>query len=83
MPKGAGIFKLRKGAAIVPCFMIREPDNTYTFTFEKCVEYNPVGDETEDVKGIVEKSLKVLEDYVRRYPDQWYAFGELWPGVKP
>ena len=79
VPKGVGVFNLRKSAAIVPCFMIREPDNAYTFTFERPVEYHPTGDEPQDMRGVVGESLKVIEGYVRRYPDQWFMFDDLWP----
>ncbi len=79
MPKGAAIFKLRKNCSIVPLFMMREPDNTFTYSFEKAIEYTPVGKEHIDIKAITEKCLKPVEEYVKKYPGQWSMFSELWP----
>ena len=82
IPKGAGVFNIRKGAAIVPCFVIRQPDDTYTFTFEKAVEFTPAGHEAQDIQDVTQESLKIIEEYIKRYPDQWLTFGELWPEKK-
>lgn len=82
VPKGVGILKLKKGSVIVPTFMIRQPDDTYVFTFEKPIEYNAAGNEEEVIKGIVQESLKIIERYAQEYPDQWFMFARLWPEAK-
>jgi len=79
MPRGIGVFKLRKDAAIVPTFIIRNPDNSYTMTYEKAVEVNErTGNEEEDLKNIVQKATEIVERYVKEFPDQWSMFDRVW-----
>ncbi len=78
MPKGPPVLSRRTGAAIVPGFMLRNPDDTFTFVFEKPILPDTTGDEKSAVKKLMEKYLSVTESYIRKYPGQWYVFKELW-----
>jgi lauroyl/myristoyl acyltransferase len=78
MPKGPAALSYRTGAVIVPSFIIRNADDTFTFTFEKPISPDAWGDEDSAVKGIMEKYLPVIESYVKRYPGQWYVFRSFW-----
>jgi lauroyl/myristoyl acyltransferase len=78
VPKGPAALSYRTGAAIVPSFIIRNGDDTFTFTFEKPILPEAVGDEDNAIKGIMEKYLPIIEAYVKRYPGQWYVFRDFW-----
>lgn len=78
MPKGPATFSIRAGAPIVPCFLLRNSNNTFTLVFEKEVGCQPTGDFEKDVKSLTEKIIGVLEDYIKRYPDQWHMFRRFW-----
>jgi lauroyl/myristoyl acyltransferase len=79
MPKGPAALSYRTGAAIVPSFITRNGDDTFTFAFEKPIlPPEAAGDEDSAIKGIMEKYLPIIESYVKRYPGQWYVFRNFW-----
>ena len=85
IPKGPAALSQRLNATIVPCFMIREKDDSFKLVFEDPIF--PDLDEAEDVAipALTERCLAVIESYIRRYPDQWYIFKDFWDpeGNKP
>ena len=77
-PEGPAAFALKTGAPIVPGFMLRNTDDTFTLKIEKPLEFVPSGDKTKDTKDIIRKYILIFEDYIRRYPEQWYIFRKFW-----
>jgi KDO2-lipid IV(A) lauroyltransferase len=80
IPKGPAVFSRRLGACIVPCFMIREKDDTFTLTFEPPIFPDMHEEEDGAVRKITERYTSVIEGYVKNYPTQWYLFREAWNG---
>ncbi|MDD5422684.1 MAG: lysophospholipid acyltransferase family protein [Candidatus Omnitrophota bacterium] len=78
IPKGPAVFSYRIGSAIVPTFMLREDDDTFRFVFDKPIYPNTDGDERAETISLTKKIVSVMEDYVRRYPTQWYVFKDIW-----
>ncbi|MDP2929618.1 MAG: lysophospholipid acyltransferase family protein, partial [Candidatus Omnitrophota bacterium] len=78
MPKGPAALSYRTGAAIVPSFITRNGDDTFTFAFEKPILPPAADDEDSAIKGIMGKYVPVIESYVKRYPGQWYVFRNFW-----
>ncbi|MBN1526783.1 MAG: lysophospholipid acyltransferase family protein, partial [Candidatus Omnitrophica bacterium] len=78
IPKGPAVFSHRCGATIVPTFMIREPDDTFTLFFDTPIVPDPAEPEAKAVEHITKECVAVIEKYVRRYPDQWYIFKPFW-----
>ena len=78
MPKGPAALSYRTGAAIVPSFITRNGDDTFTFAFEKPILPGAAGDEDSAIKSIMGEYLPVIESYVKRYPGQWYVFRNFW-----
>ncbi|MFA6129635.1 MAG: lysophospholipid acyltransferase family protein [Candidatus Omnitrophota bacterium] len=77
-PEGPAALSLMTGAAIVPGFMLRNPDDSFTLSIEKPVEFIPTGDKSKDLASLVKVYKNIFEDYIRRYPDQWYVFRRFW-----
>ncbi|MDO8488642.1 MAG: lysophospholipid acyltransferase family protein, partial [Candidatus Omnitrophota bacterium] len=77
-PEGPAALSLMTGASIVPGFMLRNPDDTFTLRIEKPIEFFPTGDKAKDLAGLVTVYKKILEDYIRKYPEQWYVFRKFW-----
>lgn len=74
LPEGPAAFSLKTGAPVVPAFMLRNNDDSFTLRIEKPIELNP---------GYTEKELlicykAIIEDYIRKYPGQWYMFRRFW-----
>ena len=77
-PEGPAALSLLTGACIVPGFMFRNPDNSFTLRIEKPIEFLPTGDKTKDLADLVGVYKKIIEDYIRQYPQQWYVFRKFW-----
>ena len=77
-PEGAAAFSLKTGAAIVPGFMVRNSDDSFTLKIEKPLEYTPTGNKENDTLEIISRYKIIFEDYIRKYPDQWYMFRKFW-----
>ena len=78
LPKGPAVFSLRTKAAIVPCFMIREPNNKFAFYMEKPIYPVSTNNPENDIGTLMNTYLKLIENYVRAYPDQWCVFRKIW-----
>lgn len=74
LPKGPAGFALKTGAAIVPGFMVRNTDDTFTLHIERPIEPCP-GDTLE---SLTEKYKIIIERYIKQFPHQWYMFRRFW-----
>jgi lauroyl/myristoyl acyltransferase len=74
LPKGPAGFALKTGALILPGFMIRNPDDTYTLHMEKPIE--STGGDT--IETLTLKYAAIMERYIKQYPQQWYMFRQFW-----
>lgn len=78
IPRGPATFSLKSSAPIVPGFLLRNPDDTFSFLFEKEIDYQTTGNFEQDLITVTEKIIVVLENYIKKYPDQWYMFRRFW-----
>ncbi|MFH0918138.1 MAG: lysophospholipid acyltransferase family protein [Candidatus Omnitrophota bacterium] len=77
-PEGPAALSLMTGACIVPGFMLRNPDNSFTLRIEKPIEFTPSGDKTKDLANLIGVYKNIVQDYIRKYPQQWYVFRRFW-----
>ena len=77
-PLGPAGLSLQTKAKIIPGFMLRNEDDSFVLVMNEPIQYEPSGDKEKDLKEIVTKYKNVFEDYIRRYPDQWYMFRRFW-----
>ncbi|MBM3252148.1 MAG: lysophospholipid acyltransferase family protein [Candidatus Omnitrophica bacterium] len=77
-PEGPAAFALKTGATIVPGFMLRNEDDTFTLKIEKPLEFSPSGNKERDLRELITIYKIIFEDYIRKYPDQWYMFRRFW-----
>jgi Kdo2-lipid IVA lauroyltransferase/acyltransferase len=85
---GLARIALRTDAAVVPGFTIwDEKTRKYILRFDPAVELIRTGDDQADVVANTARFTSVIEDYVRRYPDQWLWVHRRWKtrpeGEKP
>jgi KDO2-lipid IV(A) lauroyltransferase len=78
LPKGPAVFGYREGAAIVPTFMVRQPDDSFRLFMEPPIFADRGEDESRAVTELANRYVRVMEAYIRQYPTQWYVFRELW-----
>lgn len=76
---GLARIALRTDAAVVPGFTIwDEALGKYRLRFDPAVELVRTGDLEADITTNTQKFTKVIEDYVRKYPDQWLWVHRRW-----
>ncbi len=76
---GLARIALRTGAAVVPTFTIwDEAMGKYRLRFDPALELIRTGDQEADIVANTQKYTKVIEDYVRKYPDQWLWVHRRW-----
>ena len=73
-PEGPAVFALKTGAPIVPGFMVRNKDDSFTLRMEAPIEINHSGDKEAQKKELMNKYKAIIEERIRKYPEQWYMF---------
>lgn len=82
--RGTALFALRTGAPIFFSMATRLPGSPlrYRVTFEP-IEFTPTGDMERDVLRLTETHTKLLEDHVRRAPEQYFWQHRRWKTRPP
>jgi KDO2-lipid IV(A) lauroyltransferase len=76
---GLARIALRTDAAVVPGFTIWDPAlRKYRLRFDPALELIRTGDLEADIAANTQMFTKVIEDYVRKYPDQWLWVHRRW-----
>jgi len=76
---GLARIALRTDAAVVPGFTIwDEKLGKYRLRFDPAVELVRTGDLEADIIANTQKFTSVIEDYVRKYPEQWLWVHRRW-----
>jgi lauroyl/myristoyl acyltransferase len=82
-PLGPAAFAMKAGSAIVPGFMFRNPDDTFTLRIEKPIRFAALEsekpqDREKRIMEIIDSYKSIIEGYIKKYPDQWYMFRRFW-----
>lgn len=77
---GPVILAQRTKAALLPCFIIRQPDDRHKIIFEEEIELKEGKDPQETVLINIQKLTDIIESYIRRYPAQWGWIHRRWKG---
>jgi len=76
---GMARLALKTDAAVVPGFTIWDPQlQKYRLRFDPAVKLIRTKDREADVVANTALFTKIIEDYVRRYPDQWLWVHRRW-----
>jgi phosphatidylinositol dimannoside acyltransferase len=81
VPGGAATLALRTGSPVVPAALVRNPDGTGFVA-----HIGPpiiVGAQGDDATVVTQRVMNWLEGIIRRYPDQWFMFRQMWPALAP
>jgi len=69
---------LRTGAPVLSAFIIRKEDGTYRIVFNEEVKLSRTGDHDRDLFENTQRFTNIIEDVVRRYPDQYFWLHQRW-----
>jgi KDO2-lipid IV(A) lauroyltransferase len=76
---GLARIALRTDAAVVPAFSVWNSElRKYILRFDPVVELIRTGDDQADVIANTAKFTRIIEDFIRRYPDQWLWVHRRW-----
>ena len=70
--RGVVSLALRTRAPVLPVYLVRGYSGKLRLVIEPEMEMERTGDLTADLVGNTGRIMRLLEDLVRRYPDQWY-----------
>lgn len=81
---GLARIALKTDAAVVPTFTIWDRAlGKYRLRFDPALELVRTGDLEADIKANTQKFTSVIEDYVRKYPEQWLWVHRRWKTRPP
>ncbi len=73
-PKGPAAFALKMDVPIIMVFIIRENQKKQRIIIEKPIFGEKTSDKENDIQRLTQAYTRVLEEYIRKYPDHWF-----WP----
>jgi KDO2-lipid IV(A) lauroyltransferase len=76
---GLARIALRADAAVVPAFTVWDSMlRKYILRFDPAIELVRTSDDQADIVANTAKFTRIIEEYVRRYPDQWLWVHRRW-----
>jgi KDO2-lipid IV(A) lauroyltransferase len=75
---GVALLALKTGAAVLPVFNIREEDGRYRAVIEPEVSLIRTGDKQSDVLQNTQRFTRIIEGYIRNYPNHWLWVHQRW-----
>ena len=70
-PVGVVDLALRTGAAVVPMFSLRSPNNTTSIFVEPPLKLSDIQDHDQALRASLKCLVAILEKYIHTYPEQW------------
>jgi KDO2-lipid IV(A) lauroyltransferase len=78
---GAAVFALKTNASALPIIMLSTGKGYYKMVVGKCIDIERTGDLEKDIFVNTTKFTKVIEEYIRQYPTQWFWLHNRWKGM--
>jgi KDO2-lipid IV(A) lauroyltransferase len=75
--KGLALMALKTKAPVIPVFLARK-GGKFVARFEEEVPLIKTGDKTKDIEANTQAYNRVIEDFIREYPDQWLWVHRRW-----
>lgn len=75
---GPVVLALRTKAALLPCFIVREPDDSHKIIFEAPLNLTEGKDAEETMQLNLQRLTDIIESYIRKYPAHWGWVHRRW-----
>lgn len=79
---GAAKISLKTGCPVVPAIAFRNQDGSHKLIFEKMILPEEFKNKDRAVVKYLEHISSFLENYIRKYPEQWFWVHRRWKGKK-
>ena len=79
LPAGPAALAERTGAVLLPVGTYFGSGSRYDFEVRPPLEISDGGDADERIKATTQALANVLEDIIRKAPEQWHLVGPNWP----
>ena len=80
--RGPAAIALRLGCPIYHGVLVRLPHGRHRAICEGPLEFEPTGSLEEDIAALTQKYTRIIEGYIRRYPEQWLWTHRRWKGER-
>lgn len=77
-PSGLAVFARKFGVPVIPAFIVRRPEGGHRIIASPPLYFVNTGDETADIYNFTMQVTRIIEDTIRRYPDEWLWFHKRW-----
>ncbi|MCX6135804.1 MAG: lysophospholipid acyltransferase family protein [Ignavibacteriales bacterium] len=81
--QGPSVFCLKMGSPLVAVFPVRAPDGSYDAYVKEVPSADLKDYSDENVTELTRRHVKITEDFIRRFPDQWMWMHKRWKHVPP
>ena len=81
--RSPALLALRAGAAIVPAFCLREPDDSLRVIILPEIDTQGLGDRDEATVELTKRINAALEEQILAHPDQWLWLHNRWKPAAP
>jgi lauroyl/myristoyl acyltransferase len=82
-PAGPARLARLSGAPIIFGTALRLPGNRFAVFASPPILADRTKDAEADIRNTTQKVVDIFQEFVRRYPDQWYVFRDMWPNHEP
>lgn len=77
----ASMSRFRK-VPIFPAFMHRNPDGTHILEISPPLQVEKTSDKHADIKQMTQRLATLIEQHVRKYPDEWFWLHDRWKSMR-
>jgi len=78
LPKGPILLARKTGAPIVPSFLVRNNNDTFSLMFDEPITGIRTENDSEFEDCMFKKIIPSLEKYIHNFPGQWSVFKNFW-----
>jgi KDO2-lipid IV(A) lauroyltransferase len=75
---GLALLALHTSAPVLPVFTTRMPDGKYLMEIRAEVAIRNTGNRDADVRENTQAFTRIIEEHIRKYPEQWFWMHQRW-----
>jgi len=77
-PTGLAVFARKLGCPVLPAFILRRPEGGHRIVAGPPFHLVPGGDEQADIRDFTVRATNIVEETIRRHPDEWLWSHKRW-----